>query len=127
MILVGKNVKIKEEILYVPNVNSNLLFVGVLTDKGFGVFFNSENVFLMDLKFNVVKTCSKDTVNGFYKFFIPHPMFCDSDVSTKTLTHTWRQCLGHLNVKSLHLLSHKGLATNMPTILDQHFFVKPTH
>lgn len=35
VIPVGKNVKIKEEVLYVLDVNSNLLYVGVLTDKGF--------------------------------------------------------------------------------------------
>lgn len=86
------------------------------------MFLNSKNVFLMDSKLNVVETCNKDIVNGLYKFSIPHEVFCDSAVSTKTLICTWHQCFGHLNVKSLHLLSHKGLATNMPTILDQFLF-----
>jgi hypothetical protein len=35
VIPIGKNVKTNEEVLYVPNVNSNLLSIGVLTDKGF--------------------------------------------------------------------------------------------
>jgi len=48
VIPIGKNVKTNEEVLYVPNVNSNLLSIGVLTDKGFRLFFNFENVFLMD-------------------------------------------------------------------------------
>ncbi len=47
VIPIGNNVKINEEVLYVPNVNSNLLSVGVLIDKGFRLFFNFENVFLM--------------------------------------------------------------------------------
>jgi hypothetical protein len=38
VIPIGKNVKINEEVLYVLNVNSNLLSIRVLTDKGFRFF-----------------------------------------------------------------------------------------
>jgi hypothetical protein len=41
----GKNNEIKEEVPYVFGVNSNLLYVKVLTDKGLGVFFNSQMSF----------------------------------------------------------------------------------
>jgi hypothetical protein len=44
----GKNNEIKEKVPYVFGVNSNLLYVKVLIDKGLGVFFNSQNVFLLD-------------------------------------------------------------------------------
>ncbi len=127
VIHVGNNVEMKEEILYVLGVNSNLLSIGVFIDKGFVVFFNYENVFLMDSKLNVVETNSRDTMNGLYKFSIPHEMFCGSTTNTIDLTRIWHQHLGHLNVKNLHLLSHKCLVTNMPTIPDQSFFVKFTH
>jgi hypothetical protein len=127
VIPIGKNVEIKEEVLYVLGVNSNLLSVGVLTNKGFRVFFNFENVFLMDSKLNVVETSNRDTVNGLYKFSIPHEVFCDSAINTINLTCIWHQFLGHLNVKNLHLLSHKGLVTNMPTIPHQGFFIKFAH
>ncbi len=72
----------------------------------------------MDSKFNVVETCSKDIVNGLYKFFIPHEVLCDFTVSTIDLTHIWHQCFRQLNVKRLHLLFQKGLATNMLIIPD---------
>jgi hypothetical protein len=36
-------------------VYSNLLSIGIVIDKRFGMFFNSKNVFLMDSKHNVVK------------------------------------------------------------------------
>ncbi len=75
MISIGKNVKIKEEVLYLLDVNSNLLSIGVLTNKGFGIFFYFENVFLMDSKLNVVETSSQDIMNGLYKFSIPHECF----------------------------------------------------
>jgi hypothetical protein len=39
VIPIGKNDKIKEEVLYVHDVNSNLLSIGVFTNKGFGIFF----------------------------------------------------------------------------------------
>jgi hypothetical protein len=109
---IGKNVEIKEEILYVLGVNSNLY------NKRFGVFFNSKNVFLMDSKLNVVETCSKDIMNGLYKFCIPHEVLCDFTISTIDLTHIWHRCFRHLNVKSLRLLSQKSLATNMFIIPD---------
>jgi len=44
----GKNNEIKEEVPYVFGVNSNLLYVKVLIDKGLGIFFNSQNVFLLN-------------------------------------------------------------------------------
>jgi hypothetical protein len=77
------------------------------------VFLNFKNVFLMDSKLNVVETCNKYIVNGFYKFFIPHEVLCDFTIITTDLIHIWHWCFRHLNVKSLHLLSQKGLATNM--------------
>jgi hypothetical protein len=53
VISLGKNNEIK--VLYVPNVNSNLLSIGFFLNKGFGVLFNLLNVFLMDFQFNVVE------------------------------------------------------------------------
>jgi hypothetical protein len=38
VIHVGKNVKIKEEVLYVPDVNSNLLLLKYLLTKGLECF-----------------------------------------------------------------------------------------
>ncbi len=35
------------------------------------------------------------------------------------LTQIWHQCFGHYNFKSLHLISYKGLATNIPQLLFQ--------
>jgi hypothetical protein len=58
-------------------VNSNLLSIGAITNKGFGVFLNFENVFLMNSKHNVVETSNRDTMNDLYKFSIPHEVFCD--------------------------------------------------
>jgi hypothetical protein len=44
----GKNNEINEEVPYVLGANSNLLYVEVLIDKELGVFFISQNVFLLD-------------------------------------------------------------------------------
>jgi hypothetical protein len=38
VISLGKNNEIK--VLYVPNVNSNLLSIDIFVNKGFGVLFN---------------------------------------------------------------------------------------
>jgi hypothetical protein len=43
VISLGKNNEIK--VLYVPNVNSNLLSIGIFVNKGFGVLFNLLNPF----------------------------------------------------------------------------------
>jgi hypothetical protein len=53
VISLGKNNEIK--VLYVLNVNSNLLSIGIFVNKYFGVLFNLLNVFLMDFQFNVVE------------------------------------------------------------------------
>jgi hypothetical protein len=72
----------------------------------------------MDLKLNVVETCSKDIMNGLYKFFIFHEVLCDFTINMTDLAHIWHRCFRHLNVKSLCLLSQKGLAINMLIIPD---------
>ncbi len=91
VIPIGKKNEIKEEVLYVPGVNSNLLSVGVLTDKGMGVFFNSQKVFLLDSQPNIVGTGNKDLVNGLYKLSKPYELLCGSAVSTNDLTRLWHQ------------------------------------
>jgi hypothetical protein len=63
VIFVGNKNEIKEEVLYVHNVNSNLLFVGVFTDKGMGMFFNFQKVFLLDSQHNIIGIGSRNLVN----------------------------------------------------------------
>ncbi len=67
VIPIGKKNEIKKEVLHVLGENSNLLFIGVLTNKGMGVFFNSQKVFLPDSQHNIVGTSNRDLVNGLYK------------------------------------------------------------
>jgi len=66
VIPIGKKNEIKKEVLHVLGENSNLLFIGVLTDKGMGVFFNSQKVFLPYSQHNIA-TSNRDLVNGLYK------------------------------------------------------------
>ncbi len=68
VIPIAKKNEFKKEVLYVFGVNSNLLFSGVLTDKGLGVFFNSQKVFLLDCQQNTVRIGNRELVNGLYKF-----------------------------------------------------------
>ncbi len=87
MIPVENKNEIKEEILYVHGVNSNLLFTGVLIEKRMGMFFNFQKVFLIDSQHNIVGTGNRNLVNGLYKFFVPHERLCGSMVSTNDLIH----------------------------------------
>jgi len=65
VILVGKKNEIKEFFLYVFSVNSNLLFVEVFTDKGMGMFFNFQKVFLLYSQHNILGIRNKNLVNGY--------------------------------------------------------------
>jgi hypothetical protein len=116
VIFVEKKNEINEEFFYVHGVNSNLLFVGVLTDNGMVMFFNFQKVFILNSQHNIVGTGNKNLVNRLYKLFVSHELLCASMVSTNDLICLWHQCLGHLNVQSLHLLSQNCLAINMPSI-----------
>jgi len=64
VILVGKKNEIKEKVLYVFSVNSNLLFVEGLTDKGMGMFFNFQKVFLLDSQHNNLGIRNRNLVNS---------------------------------------------------------------
>ncbi len=91
MIPVEKKNEIKEEVLYVHGVNSNLLFIGVFIDKGMGMFFNFQKVFLLDSQHNIVGIGNRNLVNGLYKFFVPHELLCGSMVSTNDFIRLWHE------------------------------------
>jgi hypothetical protein len=89
--LVEKKNEIKEEVLYVHNVNSNLLSVKVLTDKGMVMFFNFQKVFLLNSQHNIIGTGNKNLINRLYKLFIFHELLCASMVNTNDLIRLWHQ------------------------------------
>ncbi len=89
VILVGKKNEIKEEVLYVHNVNANLLFVGVFTNKGMGMLFNFQKVSLLDSQHNIVRIGSTNLVNRLYKFFVLHELLCGLVVNNNDLIRLW--------------------------------------
>jgi hypothetical protein len=90
VILVGKKNEIKE-VLYVFSVNSNLLFVGVLTDKGMGMFFNFQKVILLDSQHNIIGIGNRNLLNELYKLFVLHELLCGLMVNNNDLTRLWHQ------------------------------------
>lgn len=68
MKLVDTNIKVVD-VMYVPQLSTNLLSVSKMADKGITVVFNKKGCFIYDLNCKVIGACmgTATNVNGVYK------------------------------------------------------------
>lgn len=102
-----KNVHFSDT-LYVPNLRTNLVSVGKITDRGYKVIFDSTKAETIDVEGNVVLAAERD--GGLYYVKCAKINECKKiDASPDISVHTpkdrsfeeWHVRLGHLNVQSL--------------------------
>lgn len=99
--------------LHVPYLRSNLLSVGRITDNGYKVIFAKDSAAILNKKGHIklkAKRC------GLY--YICENLANESDIDLLT---TWHNRLGHLNVRDLVEVSHKGaiLGLELPKKMPQ--------
>lgn len=118
----GTEVSIRlNDALYAPDLRTNLMSVGRITDNGFTVTFNAKTAEVTDKNGRVVTIA--DRVNGLY--FIRRRGFpeCKSvnpsanakNPCRKTLKE-WHATLGHLNLKDLREAARTGTIQNLDII-----------
>jgi len=90
-----------KDILYVPNLRTDLLSIGKITDNGYHVTFIREKVVILDNEENIILTAErKDDL-----YFISESAEFAGSVNTQQSDddlESWHVRLGHLNKKYLN-------------------------
>ncbi|KAF6203143.1 hypothetical protein GE061_003559 [Apolygus lucorum] len=111
------------DVLYIPELNTNLLSVGKIVDKGKVVIFSKEGCKIFDEDSCEVQgdaTAQGTFEEGVFKLGVSEVIEQANAVTKKQESQVlWHKRLGHLNAKSMMLL-REGLATGMT--YDNTFF-----
>lgn len=111
----GKRVII-EKVLYVPEMNCNLMSIGQLVEKGFSVTMDGDSLKLFDAEKNLVLKSNLSN-NRTYKCSISSDkMMCMSGVTSEETEALWHMRYGHLNFRSLSELNSKDLVYGLPKL-----------
>lgn len=97
--------------LHVPDLRTNLVSVGKITDKGFEVIFRDRKAEVTDKTGNVILTA--DRLNGLYYIRQEDTESCrkttisDKNIEKRSLKE-WHYSLGHLSLKDLREAAKNG-------------------
>lgn len=89
-------------VLYVPELATNLLSVSQIIKNGGQVKFNKDGCIILNTKNVLVATAS--LINNMYRLNMSTAHACISDVIEQD-TYLWHQRMGHLNFQSLNKLT----------------------
>ena len=95
-----------KDALHVPDLRTNLLSVGKITDEGFKVIFNNESATIINEHGNDI--LKADRVNGLY-YLQERNLECNSSTEANieenrskiVSTENWNRKMGHLHIRDL--------------------------
>lgn len=112
----GGNKKIINDVLYVPNLTSNLLSVGQLLQRGYSVFFEDEKCIIFDRRSN----CTIAIISMSSNKVFPLSLSLEEKVAYTSenfdQSQLWHLRYSHLNWKGLQLLKQKNMVIGLPEI-----------
>ena len=95
--------------LFVPDLRTNLMSVGKITDKGHRVIFEKECASIVDKNGDVLLVA--DRIDGLYyiqaKRCIANSVANKATISNEELLNLWHRRMGHLNIKDLVTATQK--------------------
>ena len=104
-----------KDVLYVPHLNSNLLSVGLFLKDGYSVVFENFLVlFFSDISKNNLLFKVPMAKNNIFRLYLDGEQHAFK-ASLEDKNWLWHH-YGHLNFRSLNLLSHNNLVDGMPQI-----------
>lgn len=114
---IGKNGQITpvkfENVLYVPDLDGNLLSVKKLLEKGYKVNFERQQCAITKAGELVAQG---DMHDGLFRLKQCHMANLVQPAHTDKCQHTWHRKLGHRDPSAIKLLEHKGLANGIKVV-----------
>ena len=120
-ISVNRSIIVLYNVLYVPSIHTNLIYIPILDDKGYSIKFLSlekstlgKNILVKDTKVDKMYFLKVDNKKSIYDYL---NVSIDSSI-------LWHLRLGHINKDKLIRMSKSGL---LPKILSKNFNIFLNH
>ena len=108
-------------VMYVPGIKKNLIYVSTITDNNLTVEFGKLMCVVKDIKDHYRVISIGTRVGGLYKLDATmklHVALTSTTMSTKEL---WHHMYGHLNYNDLMLLQRKTMVLGLPVMKNDNF------
>jgi hypothetical protein len=98
-------------------MKKNLLYVGMITNRGYIIFFYAEKCTMVNPKKlnSIVAHGNIDPKNGLYKLEVCLANLNRNENKVVKEAKLWHRRMGHVNLKSLHHLSVNKVVIGVPT------------
>ena len=111
------NVKYLADVLHVPNITKNLVFVGQMVEQGLQVRFNSDGLYIEEFKKNRKLVAQGKKVGRMFTLDVNIPevnaaMFANGSGVVADI-EIWHKRIGHVNVQRLKTMQSQELVTSL--------------
>ncbi|BBH09623.1 ADP glucose pyrophosphorylase large subunit 1 [Prunus dulcis] len=106
------------DVLYVPDLNYNLLSVGQLLRKGHNIQFREDQCVIRD-KYNSLITKVQMSGDNMFSLNIKYESFACLSALIKDSSWLWHLRYGHLSFNTLSLMGKQHMVRGLPTIQHQ--------
>ncbi|KAA8519315.1 hypothetical protein F0562_013571 [Nyssa sinensis] len=103
------------DVLYVPEIDQNLLSVGQLIKKGFKVIFEDSFCYIFDITGQEILRVRMKGKSFSFDPIKEEPVAFPTETSN---TEIWHKRLGHCHLQSMQLLKRKELTARLPAFGD---------
>jgi len=103
--------KLISDVLYVPNIDENLLSMGQLLDKGFKVIFENKQCLIKDANDNVIFSIKMRSKGFSFDLMKEEQIAYPATVNS---TEIWHKRLGHFHHAAVLNLQRKDMAQGLP-------------
>jgi len=98
-------IKVKD-VLHVPGISANLLSVSKIAKKGYSLIFNSQECKIVTGKININGEIIAQAVEENDMYRLRQPVQRIHYIGSKDKAEIWHKSLGHMNRKSMSMLTH---------------------
>lgn len=120
IILPNGNVKQIYNVMYVPSITKNLIFVSMITGQDLKVEFLKSNWYIKYLLYGMNTIATGIRTGGLYKLDVrPAPVLDLTEVGLTT-KELWHHRFGHINYNDLLLLQKKEMVRDIPMLKQVH-------
>ncbi|KAK4388734.1 Retrovirus-related Pol polyprotein from transposon TNT 1-94 [Sesamum angolense] len=111
-----KGTRIINDVMYIPNLRTNLFSVGQMTEKGYTLHFGGDSCTIYDNKDKTLKIAEVRMEE--HRCFLIHLQYMGRTAmkAQEDQSWLWHRRLGHFNFQGLKILHQKKMMTDLPQI-----------